>query len=405
MLSLLRISWRNLWRNTRRTAITMSALSLGVAVLVGLDSYREATFAQMLRSVTFGLVGHIQVHGRGYQESPEMGTVVHNPAQVEAAIAHALPGAQPERRVIGAGLAGAGESSSAVVVMGVQPERSSEMRRIVNGQELTPQVRKGVVIGRGLADDLGVKVGQELVLVGAAVDGSVANDRYTVVGLAATDSSDLDNHGVFLQLADAQEFFGLGEAVHQVVVRLPGEEREDLTAPLSLLRGALDLASLEAMTWSQILPELKGMIESKRQGQRVVDFVVFLIVALGVLNTASMAVFERTRELGVMASLGTRPRRLWGMIVTEAVLQGLLSLALGVGLAALVLSAIGTVDLTKISNQDMMGVRMPDAVLLRLQAKSVMEAAFTALFTVVVGSLVPAVRASRLKPVEAARFV
>ncbi|HEY8209984.1 MAG TPA: FtsX-like permease family protein [Myxococcaceae bacterium] len=405
MLSLIRISWRNLWRNARRTAITMSALTLGVAVIVGLDSYREATFAQMIRSVTQGLVGHLQVHGRGYQESPELGTVVQNPAQVEAEISRALPGATPERRVIGAGLAGTGDASTAVLVLGIQPGRSQEIRRIVNGQELSEQSPKRVVIGRGLADELGLKVGDELVLVGQAVDGSVANDKFTIAGMAATDSSEMDAHGVFLKLADAQEFFGLGDAVHQVVVRLPGEEQEDLTRPLSVLKGALDLASLEAMTWSQILPELKGMVEGKRQGQQAVNFIVFLIVALGVLNTTSMAVFERTRELGVMASLGTRPRRLWAMVVTEAVLQGLLSFALGVGAAWLVLHAVGTVDLTKLSNADMMGVRMPDAVQLHLQTKSVAGAFTVALFTVVAGSLFPAIRASRLKPVEAARFV
>jgi len=404
MLTLLRLAWRNLWRNVRRTAITMTALSFGVAAIVALESYREAAFGQMVQSVTSGLVGHLQIHGRGYQESPELGTVVKDPAQVEAAISRALPGARPERRVIGAGLAGAGESSSAVMVLGTEPERSGQLRRIVNGQELSAGTRKGAVIGRGLADELDVKVGQDLVLVGAAADGSVANDRFTVVGLAATDSSEMDNHGVFLQLSDAQEFFGLGESVHQVVVRLPGDD-EDLAQPLSLLQGALDLASLEAMSWTQILPELKGIMEQKRQGQQVLSLVLFLIVALGVFNTTSMAVFERTRELGVLASLGSRPRRLLGMVVTEALLQGVLSLVIGVVLAAVLLKLIGTVDLTQVSRQDMMGVRMPEMVLLRIQAGAVVSAAITALCTVVLGSLIPAVHAARLRPVEAARFV
>jgi ABC-type lipoprotein release transport system permease subunit len=93
------------------------------------------------------------------------------------------------------------------------------------------------------------------------------------------------------------------------------------------------------------------------------------------------------------------------MVVTEAMLQGVLSLALGVALAAVILTALGTVDLTKVSSADMMGVRMPSAVLLRLNWNSVVGAAVTAMSTVVVGSLVPAVRASRLKPVEATRFV
>src|SRR3954468_20257279 len=106
-----------------------------------------------------------------------------------------------------------------------------------------------------------------------------------------------------------------------------------------------------------------------------------------------------------MAFLCTRPWGLLAISVTEATLPGLLSFALGVGAAWLVLHAVGTVDLTKLSNADMMGVRMPDAVQLHLQTRSVAGAFIVALFTVVLGSLAPALRASRLKPVEAARFV
>jgi hypothetical protein len=101
------MAWRNVWRNARRSLFTMTALSVGVAGIVGLYSYGEIANEMIVRNVTSGLIGHLQVHGAGYQEAPSIGTLVQNPVHVEAALRGALPGATAERRVIGAGLAGA----------------------------------------------------------------------------------------------------------------------------------------------------------------------------------------------------------------------------------------------------------------------------------------------------------
>ena len=103
-----------------------------------------------------------------------------------------------------------------------------------------------------------------MILVGQAADGSLANDRYTVAGTADAGSSEANQTTVFMRLADAQSFFGLGEGVHQIIVRLPTDD-EDLSRPVSLLRGALDLSALEVLPWTEILPELKGALDAKRQ--------------------------------------------------------------------------------------------------------------------------------------------
>jgi ABC-type lipoprotein release transport system permease subunit len=401
---LLALAWRNLWRNPRRTIITVSALTAGVIAIVFMFSYRESAFTMMLRGITTGLIGQMQVHGRGYQESPELGTVVRNPKAVEAVIAGALPGAQSERRVVGAGLAGVGESAAPAMVLGMEPAHGSSLFTIVEGADVGATAAKKVVLGNGLAEDLGAKVGSELILVGQAADGSVANDRYVVTGIATTQSSEMDLRAVFLHIADAQDFFGLGDSVHQIVVRLPTDE-EDLSKPVSVLRGALDLSSLEALSWSEITPELKGTLEEKRKGQSVLNYVIFLIVALGVLNATSMSTFERTREFGVLASLGTRPRRILGLVLTEALLQGALSLAIGLTLVAALLYGLGGISMAAFSGQDVLGVRMPTYIELELQWGAVRGAAATVLVTVVLGSLLPAIRAARLRPAEAARRV
>jgi ABC-type lipoprotein release transport system permease subunit len=276
---------------------------------------------------------------------------------------------------------------------------------IESGHGLSGAASHQVVLGGALAKTLGVSPGGEVVLIGQAADGSLANDRFTVAGTADAGSYDANATAVFLRLADAQEFFALGQGVHQVIVRLPTDE-EDLSHPVSLLRGALDLSKLEVLTWSDILPELRGAIDAKRKYTRVVDLIVFLIVALGILNTMTMSTFERTREFGVMASLGTRWSRILAMVLLEVVLQGLIGFAAGFGLAWALLHGIGTADLSKLSgNTDMLGARLPDLLRLSIDPSSVATAGVVAVLTMLVGGLLPAIRASRLKPVEATRYV
>jgi ABC-type lipoprotein release transport system permease subunit len=396
---LLALAWRNVWRNARRSLITMVALAVGVAGIVALHSYRESAYGVIVRDITTGLVGHLQVHGRGYQEAPAIGTLVRDPVQVEAAVAGALPGALTERRVLGAGLAGAGERSAPVAVLGLPPGTSA-LYRLETGAE--PKDGHEVLLGRDLARDLELGPGGEVVLVSQAVDGSVANDRYTVAGTFTSSSAELDATSVVMPLAAAQDFFGLGAGVHQLVVRLP-EDREDVTPEVTALRSALDLQALEALSWGEMLPNFKDTMESKRKGQRVMDLIVFLIVGLGVFNAMTMSVFERTREFGVLGALGTRPRRLLAMVVLEALIQGLLAFTVGLTLAALLLFALGTVNLGSVMQGDVMGVRMPTVLELKLLPGSIRSAAVTAFFTALVGAVLPALRAARLAPVEALR--
>lgn len=414
------IAWRNVWRNARRSLITMTALTLGVGGIVGIQSYREQVYGVLVRDITSGLVGHLQVHAQGYQEAPAIGLLVKNAVQVEAVVHGAIPGATTERRVIGAGLAGAGDRSAPVMVLGLQPPAPGGRLRsgLSAGHEAQPgmpslyRLERGkelgapreVLVGRELAADLGVSPGGELVLVSQAADGSTANDRYTVAGTFTSSSAELDAAALAMRLDDAQDFFALGEGVHQLVVRLP-TAAEDVSPQAAALRSALDVSTLEALTWSEMLPEMKESMDTKRKSQWVMDFVIFLIVGLGVFNAMTMSVFERTAELGVLASLGTRPGRLLSMVLLESLWQAALAFVVGVGLATAVLHLMGSVDLSSMMQGDVMGARLPSDVKLALDPGSLTGAGLTALFTALVGGLLPAVRAARLKPVEALRHV
>jgi len=403
---LLKLAWRNIWRNGRRTAITIVALAMGVTAIVSIHSFREVASEDMVRGLTKGLVGHVQVHGRGYQESPEMAIVVSDPNTIETKVLQALPGAQTEKRVLGAGLAGSADASTAVIVMGIEAEKPSaqQLFNVEKGRFISESATREAMIGNGLAAQLSLSPGSEVVLVGQATDGSLANDRFTVVGIGDAGSYDANASAVFLKLGEAQSFFGLEQSVHQVIVRLPKDD--DLTLPVAQLRGIFDANTLEVLRWEEILPEFKSAMDAKAKNQRVVDFIVFLIVSLGVLNTMTMSTFERTREFGVMSSLGTRRSRILGMVVLEAILLGLVGFLIGVGLSFAILYGIGTVEFASMgAGSDVMGARMPDAVRLRVLPGPVVGAAITTFLTMLAGGLIPAIRASHLQPVEASRYV
>lgn len=403
---MLHLAWRNLWRNRRRTIITLTALAIGVAGLVLLHSYRVAAYEEIIRNLTTQMVGHMQVHGRGYQESPTIDVVVDEPVTIEARIAKALPGVHAERRVLGAGLGGTGERSSGVMITGIQPDNASGIAAVTirAGRALAPVAAREAVLGVDLAAQLHLAPGGEIIIVGAAKDGSVANDRYTVVGTGDAGTSELNSTAVFLHLEDAQDFFGLGDAVHVIVLHLPDDTNDDdLALAANATRGALDLQTLEALTWNEMLPEFKNTIAQKQKSQRVLDWIVFFLVGLGVLNAMTMATFERTREFGVMLALGTRPWRIVVGVVVEALLQGALGLLAGVAIVVVVLFFFGRVSLPGLSDSDIMGIRMPGVLTITPAWGSIGEIAITVFCTMLVGGIVPALRAARLRPIDAMR--
>lgn len=349
-------------------------------------------------------------------------TLVTDPASIEAKISLALPGASTERRVLGAGLAGAKDLSAPVMVVGIVPSeaRPGPMRSegaptarpdlytLKSGVDLSETEseagRRPALLGIDLASELEVEPNDELVLVGQAADGSVANDRFVVAGLVDSSSAEMNAAAIFLRVADAQAFFGLEDGVHQLIVRVPGDA-EDLLEPLSALRGALDLETLEAMSWAEILPELKSTMVTKRRNQHLIDVIVLMIVGLGVLNAMSMSTFERVREFGVMASIGTRPSQIVELVLFEALFEGVLGFVIGMGLALGLLYGIGSINLSNVLQGDMLGAKMPSRIVLAPHIIAVESAAVIAFGTVLLGGLIPAVRAARLRPADALRHV
>lgn len=401
---LLRLAWRNIWRNRRRTIISLLALAMGVTAIIAIHSFRIIANDELIHAVTRGLVGDVQIHARGYQDEPELGATVPAPARVVGELAAAVPQARAEQRVIGAGLASGAEVATAAAVLGIEPGKP-DARALVSvtaGRFLGATPAHEAVIGTSLAGELGLAPGGELVLVGQGADGSLANERFAVVGIGDLGTDEANASTVLLHIADAQEFFALGAGVHQIIVRFPEGGAAD---GIARMRRRLADGTLEVVAWQQILPDLESSMASKERNSRLLDLIVFLIVALGILNTMTMATFERTRELGVLGALGTRRRRILGMILLESLLLGAIGFAIGVVLASGILYGLGSATLGGLGGTDFMGVRMPETMTLTVRGAPVIKAAIVSALTMLAGGLIPAIRAARLHPVDAMRYV
>ncbi len=402
---LLRMAWRNLWRNPRRSVVTTLAMTLALWVMVLYSGLIEGYWRGMERGVVDLEFGDVQIHARGYLESPSLYKTIPDPDAVLARL-DAL-GYPASARLLGGGLAAAGDQSVGVSLRGVDAARDARVCRIsdavATGSWLDPSDPHAVVIGRRLAQALGVGAGDDLVVVTQGADGSLANDLYQVRGVLKTVADGTDRTAVFMNAAAFRQLFVLPRGAHQIMVRRPDDV--PLATAGAVVRGVA--GDLDTRTWAELLPVVAGMLESTRSMAFVVFATVYLAVAILVLNAMLMAVFERIRELGVLKALGVGPLRVLALMLLESALQTGIAVLVGMGLAlpaAYYLSEYG-IDAGKLAGVSLAGHAMPATWYGVYSRESLSGPLVMLLVMVLLGVLYPAVKAAWIRPVSAMRHV
>ncbi len=399
-----RLAWRNLLRHPRRTGIVITAVAVGLSGCMLSMAINFGMVVQMVEAAIDAELGHLQVHAAGYELDPDLDVRLVDGGRAAVGVLEE-EGALWAARVRSQGLLHSPRASVGVSVLGVDPERERAISRVadelVDGHWLAPGVRE-VVIGRRLAARLQVEVGDKVVLSVAELSGDLTGQGYRVGGIFSTASRELDQSAVFLPLPAAQRLFGLDESVSELVVRVGDESRIDpLRAALVETLG--DAA--EVRSWRELRPVLVYLLESFDAIAWFLYAAVFIAMAFGIANVLLMAVYERTREIGMLMAIGMSRRRVMAEVVLESVLVTAMGLVAGVALAVAGTAALSDgIDLSAWS-AGLSKFGVSPRIVPVLRASDLWIPSVVALVSAVVASAWPAHRAVSERPAEALRHV
>jgi ABC-type lipoprotein release transport system permease subunit len=297
---LVRVAWRNLWRHSRRSLITAGAMGLGVALCMFMISYSDGLYVKMFDILVSQKLGHAQLHHPDYPTKKQLHDTIQDGEALLTEI-DALPGVKAATgRLQSFGLLASDETSTGGQLLGVVAAREEALARLSDNVEAGTFALgdNKTLVGKGLADTLKLEVGDELVAIVQAADGSMGNELFEVAGIFKTGSAALDRTGAFVALADLQRLTALEGQIHEVLVI--GDDPEKSPELAGALRALPDAKNLLVRTWSEADPTAAQMMSLQDAGAFIMLFFVFSLASFGVLNTMLMSVFERTRELGVL---------------------------------------------------------------------------------------------------------
>ena len=404
-MNLFRMAWRNVWRNRRRSLVTMSAMAFALWVELLYAGLLPGMLEDMEEDITGLEIGDLQIHAADYLERPSLYSSIPDSAALVAKIEGLGYGAAP--RLLGGGLAAAGEFSAGVALRGVDVARDAAVTqvagKVADGTWLDAADPKGVVLGKALARTLGVAVGDELILLTSAADGSMGNDLYSVRGVLHSIAAGADRTTVYVTDDAFRELMLLDRGAHQVIVRLPDDaDLGEAKAALEGFGGALE-GPIDVMTWRELMPIVAQMLDSTQGMIYIVFFVVYIAVGILILNAMLMAVFERIREFGVLKAIGVGPTQVLRLILYESGIQVVLAAVVGFTLALPGMWYLSThgIDVGILGGTDMMGVAMRP-VWHVIYRPDVVAGPLVMLF-IVVGMAItyPALKAAFLSPVKA----
>ncbi len=403
-----KMAWRNIWRNPRRTLLTISAIAFASLLLVFMLSFQFGSYETMINASVKIHAGHLQIQAQGYQDKKSMRLVVPNPALIGGILENIQAVEAYTYRGNAFSLVSSEKRTYGVMVTGIDPVREANVSTLKNlireGAYLTKDDDYQALVGHLLAQNLRINPGDELTLLGQGRDGSVAATVVTVKGIYQSGLDDFDRSSVHIPLKTFQDVYAMEGAVHQVVV--VGKSLAAISSIRASLTFGLSSAkpknSLRVLDWEQLMPGLRQAIEIDLVSGLIFYVLLVIVVAFSILNTFLMAIFERTKEFGIMKAIGTTPTRLTKLLLIESLTITLVGIVggviLGIGITYYFqihgIDFAGSSDL--LSQFGISGRMYPKLTMLSILIGPGLVLAITFL-----AALYPALKVRGLRPVEA----
>ena len=400
MIHLIKMAFRDLGRNRRRSFFSALALGMGLSLLLLMASVIEGEVRSSMDLSIKLQSGHLQVRSLTYDEDKHSlahEDLVADPESVAAQVASLEPVQAASPRLYASGIITVGEETAGVNLLGIDPDSDTNAPYrdgIVSGQYLSADDRQGVLIGSTLAANLGLSAGDDISVMVNTANGDVDEQPFTIRGTYATGSPFYDESTLIMPLAKAQTITQAEGYASTIFVLLKDQDQADVVS------AALKSSQYEVLTYRQ-MNALLSQIQGMSNGYMIVLYLIVLgITATVIINTLIMSVFERTREIGILAAMGMRPGRIMAMFFAESTLLTAGGIGIGLVLGGLLVMYASKVGFY-IGKFGIEGMLLSDRIYARLTIESAIALIITAFVVSLLAALYPALLAARLEPVDA----
>ncbi len=402
-MQILKMAFRDLGRNRRRSFFSALAVGGGLALLILMSSVVAGEMGSALESAINLQTGHIQIRAATYDEnksSLKWEDLVANPDEIAAQISKFDQVKAATARLYASGFLTSGTQSAGARITGIDPlsPASDPYRKgVISGQYLSPDDREAILIGKPMAEKLNLQVGDHVGLSLNTADGTVQEQTFTVKGIYSTGTYAFDSATVFLPLAKAQAITQTENHASTVYILLKDTSMTDTVLP------ALSVSpNLQVKSWKD-LNALFVEFEGFAQSYIAIFYLIILAISASVIiNTLIMSVYERTREIGILSAIGMRGSRILMLFLAESSL-----LAVGGVIMGLIIGVLGTMYFNVhgfyIGNMGLSGMTIADTIYAKLTVDNLINLTIMTFIVTLLAGLLPAIMASRMQPVEALR--
>jgi len=402
-MRILSMASRNVIRNWRRTLVTTLAMGFAGFIMILFASLTEGLLYTSERNAVAMNLGDMQIHTEGYRDDPDLYKRIDNASDLVRKLQQA--GFHAAQRVYGFGLAAAGSASAGVQLRGIDLTNEATVtqihKHVMQGNWLADTDPKGVVIGKKLGRTLNVKPGDEVVIIGQASDGSMANDLYTVRGILKSIGEEVDRAGFFMVERAFRELMVLPQGAHEITVMRPDRSRDLESATTQVAALA---PGYETLNWRSLRPVIARILDLADAQTIVMVLITYVAVAMIVLNAMLMSVFERIRELGVMKAIGVTPWQILLLIYVETMAQVTVAsiVALSSGWSVARYFQNNGIDLSAIAGSTSFGGVAIDPIWYAYVTKEAVIIPIVFLFIIAAAAVIyPAIKAAVIRPVKA----
>ena len=402
---LVKLAWRNIFRNKRRTFIAATAIGIGLTALIFIDAFMIGMEETMIRTATASFLGDAQIHREGFRDVQEVSLTVQALDSVTESLAKEEIVAHFTQRTLAASMITSPANVSAINLVGIHPSTEKFLSliddAITKGVYFESDNSRDIVIGAKLAEILEIELGDRVVVtVAQAGTGELSQEMFRISGIYHFADEAMNSGMAFVRIEKAQEMLAIGKDVHEIAIKFTSIAfSQDTTLPFW---DTYSQHGNEALSWTELMSQLTVVLEMTKYSKYIMGVILFGVVVFGIINTLFMSLYERMFEFGVLRAVGTRPFGMARVILFEAGALAIVSIGLGAILGFVltaVLAHVG-IDYTGI---EMMGVTMQEFIYPVLEIQQfIIYPIWVFIFTIIAG-LYPARHVAKMAPVDAMR--